>query len=148
MDFSTLRISVLASHSCGERVGNFVLPYFCGLLSPSVVCSSPYCCNHVIDTFGMVSHQRNVCGNCGLSVTKPKTSVFILFLFLFLHRKKKRYKIIICLQTFYFIKQVHNLYSGFNWGWKSLQLSSCKLFCLWASSLMYAVCHINSWSSS
>jgi len=54
----------------------------------SVVCSSTYFCNHVIYTFVMVSHQKNVCRNCGLSVTKAKISVFILVLFLILHKKK------------------------------------------------------------
>lgn len=92
MDFSTLRIPVLASHSCGERVGNFVFPYFCGLLTPSTLCSSPYCCNHVIDTFGPVSHQRNVCGNCGLSVTKAKIAVFIHSAPIFISAQEKEKK--------------------------------------------------------
>lgn len=133
MDFSTLRISVLASHSCGEHVGNFVLPYFCGLLTPGTSCSSPYCCNHVIDTFGTVSHQRNVCGNCGLTVTKAKIAVFVLFLFLFLHRKKKKKT----LQNYYLFtnillyKNKFVIYTQDSTGVeKSLQLSSRKLFCL------------------
>lgn len=67
----------------------------------SMVCPT-YFCNHVLYTFVMVSHQRNVCRNCGLSVTKAKISVFILFLFLILHTEKLAFKMIFCLQIFYF----------------------------------------------
>lgn len=106
----------------------------------SMVCSSTYFCNHVIYTFVMVSHQRNVCRNCGLSVTKAKISVFILLLFLILHKKKLTFKIIFNLKTFYLKKNNKSFILGarwliWDWGAKSWSIwltvvpsSKCFLF--------------------
>lgn len=79
----------------------------------SMVRFSTYFCNHVIYTCVMVSHQRNVCRNCGLCDKSKNFCVYFVPIFNSAPKKRKKkltFKMIFCLQNILLKKKsFHNL---------------------------------------